>query len=112
MTLTWSNLSDGWKQRWDFSDKYEHLEADPNRPVLKEPRRLSWRECSRIQTFPARFEPVGDTESKFEQIGNAVPPLLAKVVVKHLISGAGLVPATRSGSAEATAGGAQLALWG
>jgi len=28
MTLTWSDLANGWKQ-WDFSDQYEHLEADP-----------------------------------------------------------------------------------
>ena len=91
MTLTWSNLADGWKQRWDFSSEYEHLQADPTRPVLKEARRLSWRECARIQTFPEGFEPVGDVESKFNQIGNAVPPLLAEGLIGHLLSGEGLV---------------------
>lgn len=92
MKLTWSNLADGFKQRWDFSDEYEHLEADSSRPILREPRRLSWRECSRIQTFPKGFEPVGDTESKFQQIGNAVPPMLAEAVLTPLISGSGLIP--------------------
>lgn len=91
MTLTWSNLADGWKQRWDFSDQYEHTQADPTRQKLDTPRRLSWRECARIQTFGARFTPVGDTESKFTQIGNAVPPKLAEAIFTHLFSGAGLV---------------------
>jgi DNA (cytosine-5)-methyltransferase 1 len=91
MKLTWSNLSDGWKQRWDFSGEYEHIEHNPNRPVLEEPRRLSWRECAAIQTFPDGFEPVGDLESKFNQIGNAVPPLLAEIILGRLFSGEGLV---------------------
>ncbi|MGM9428719.1 DNA cytosine methyltransferase [Hydrogenophaga sp. MI9] len=91
MTLTWSNLADGWKQRWDFSDQYEHLAADPSRPKLEQARRLSWRECARIQTFGSKFVPVGDTASKFTQIGNAVPPKLAKAIFSHLFSGAGLV---------------------
>lgn len=91
MKLTWSNLADGWKQRWDFSDEYEHIAADPTRPILELPRRLSWRECALIQTFPRRFEPVGDVEAKFTQIGNAVPPLLAERIFRHLFSGAGLV---------------------
>jgi DNA (cytosine-5)-methyltransferase 1 len=110
MTLTWSNLKDGWKQRWDFSDQYEHTAADPGRPVLKDPRRLSWRECALIQTFPREFEPHGDTESKFEQIGNAVPPRLAQVLVEHLMSGEGLMTISR---AEAATRGRpkQLALW-
>lgn len=93
MTLTWSNLADGWKQRWDFSDQYEHVEADPERPTLDKARRLSWRECARIQTFSAKFVPVGDVASKFTQIGNAVPPKLAKAIFTHLFTGAGLVDA-------------------
>lgn len=96
MTLTWSNLADGWKQRWDFSDQYEHLEADPKRKTLEKARRLSWRECARIQTFDAKFVPVGDTASKFTQIGNAVPPTLAKAIFTHLFTGAGLVSASAS----------------
>jgi DNA (cytosine-5)-methyltransferase 1 len=79
------------EQRWDFSGEYEHIKENPNRPVLKEPRRLSWRECAAIQTFPDGFEPVGDLKSKFNQIGNAVPPLLAEIIVGQLLTGAGLV---------------------
>ena len=93
MTLTWSNLADGWKQRWDFSDQYEHVVADPERPTLDKARRLSWRECARIQTFNVKFVPEGDVASKFTQIGNAVPPKLAKAIFTHLFTGAGLVDA-------------------
>ena len=90
MTLTWSNLADGWKQRWDFSGEWEHLEGHPERPKLEEARRLSWRECALIQTFPAEFEPAGDTQSKIEQIGNAVPPDLAEAVIRPLVDATGL----------------------
>lgn len=95
MKLTWSNLADGFKQRWDFSGEYEHLEADPSRPILEEPRRLSWRECARIQTFPDNFAFTGKVESKFKQIGNAVPPMLAKAVIKPLVSGENLAETRR-----------------
>lgn len=91
MKLTWSNLADGWKQQWDFSNEYDHLVEGEDRPTLDLPRRLSWRECARIQTFPENFEPVGDVDSKFTQIGNAVPPKLAEVLFSHLLSGKGLV---------------------
>lgn len=91
MKLTWSDLANGWKQRWDFTDEHDHLVEHEGRPALESPRRLSWRECARIQTFPNGFEPVGDIESKFTQIGNAVPPKLAEVIFRHLLSGAGLV---------------------
>jgi DNA (cytosine-5)-methyltransferase 1 len=96
MTLTWSNLADGWKQRWDFSGEYEHTRAHPERPVLPEPRRLSWREAARIQTFPNGFEVLADDtkakalEKRFEQVGNAVPPRLAEALMIPLVSGSAL----------------------
>ncbi len=92
MALTWSNLADGFKQRWDFSGEYEHVEGHPERPTLDQPRRLSWRECARIQTFPSDFEPAGNVEQKFEQIGNAVPPMLAEAVLAPLLSQTNLRP--------------------
>lgn len=96
MTLTWSNLADGFKQRWDFQPgEYEHIDADPTRKRLETPRRLSWRESALIQTFPETFEPAGSTEKKFEQIGNAVPPKLAQAVIAPLVSGTGLVTSSR-----------------
>src|SRR5208283_1510731 len=42
-----------------------------------EQRTLTIRECARIQTFPDYFEFVGSQGDKIQQIGNAIPPLLA-----------------------------------
>lgn len=92
MKLVWSNLADGFKQKWDFSDEYEHLQIDSSLPKLEQPRRLSWREAALIQTFPDNFEPAGKLEKKFEQIGNAVPPGLMKAVLKPIVDGSGLHP--------------------
>ena len=91
MALTWSRLDDGFKQRWDFTGDHEYREAHPERLRLDRPRRLSWRECALLQGFPPNFEPRGNVQSKFTQIGNAVPPLLSRVVFEELVSGNGLV---------------------
>lgn len=47
-------------------------------------RRLSVRECARIQTFPDEFVFTGSLSSQHRQVGNAVPPLLAKLVAKEI----------------------------
>lgn len=54
----------------------------PPHPSLK--RRLTVRECARIQTFPDDFIFSGSVSSKFAQVGNAVPPLLAFHIGKAL----------------------------
>ena len=92
MEMLWSNLADGFKQKWEFTDHYEHLEADPGRGILEQPRRLTWRECAAIQTFPKNFEVFGKLERKFEQIGNAVPPVLMEAIAEGLVTGKCLSP--------------------
>jgi DNA (cytosine-5)-methyltransferase 1 len=52
MQMVESNLKDGFKQRWEFTKIYDHLDSHPNAAKLEKPRRLSWRECAAIQTFP------------------------------------------------------------
>lgn len=49
-----------------------------------EHRPLTIRECARIQTFPDHYRFHGNAASVTQQIGNAVPPLAATVIARHL----------------------------
>lgn len=51
-------------------------------PVLH--RALSIREAARLQTFPDSFVFCGPKNAQYQQIGNAVPPILAKAIADHL----------------------------
>lgn len=41
-------------------------------------RRFSWQEAAAVQSFPPNIEFVGSLVSKYRQVGNAVPPALAR----------------------------------
>jgi DNA (cytosine-5)-methyltransferase 1 len=45
-------------------------------------RKLTLGECATLQTFPEGYPFAGDTEARYRQVGNAVPPVLAAVVAR------------------------------
>lgn len=51
-------------------------------PVQNRP--LTIRESARIQTFPDSFVFEGSDAEKIQQIGNAIPPLLARIFAEHI----------------------------
>lgn len=65
-------------------DGYSHIHYDSNQA-----RTISVREAARLQSFPDGFVFSGTMNPAFRQIGNAVPPLMAKAlasVIKQSLS--------------------------
>lgn len=56
-------------------DSYSHIHYDS-----RQARTISVREAARLQSFPDGFVFCGTMNPAFRQIGNAVPPLLAKAI--------------------------------
>lgn len=61
------------------------VEKDRFRFVDGPNRRLSYKECAAIQSFPRAFTLDGGLNEKYKQVGNAVPPLLANVFANSFL---------------------------
>ncbi|WFR62974.1 DNA cytosine methyltransferase [Paenibacillus amylolyticus] len=48
-------------------------------------RAVSIREAARLQTFPDNFVFMGSKDAQYQQVGNAVPPLLGRAVADQLL---------------------------
>lgn len=49
-------------------------------------RAISVREAARLQTFPDSFRFWGPKDSQYQQVGNAVPPMLAEAIARQILS--------------------------
>ena len=47
-------------------------------------RAVSVREAARLQTFPDSFVFMGSKNKQYQQVGNAVPPIMAKEIAISL----------------------------
>lgn len=92
------------KYKLNFNGYIGHRPLDPSKPaptvtargddrggvvILPHPnglRRMTCRELATIQSFPLDYKFVGTTSSVYRQIGNAVPPLLAKALATQFNS--------------------------
>ncbi|MCW2276527.1 DNA (cytosine-5-)-methyltransferase [Rhodoblastus acidophilus] len=61
-------------------DSYSHIHYDS-----AQARTISVREAARLQSFPDGFVFSGTMNPAFRQIGNAVPPLMAKALAQNIL---------------------------
>jgi len=62
-------------------DTYSHIHYDS-----EQARTISVREAARLQSFPDGFRFAGSMNSALRQIGNAVPPLMAKAIATEMMT--------------------------
>jgi DNA (cytosine-5)-methyltransferase 1 len=95
------SLSDEMKSTYAKPERTQntiYLRLDPDEPsgTVVNVRKSMWihptldravtvREAARLQSFPDTFEFVGTKDSQFQQVGNAVPPLLAKGIAEQVL---------------------------
>jgi len=81
--MTWDGIARSIITRFRDPKSGEYIHPDQARTI-------SIREASRIQSFPDWFIVKGTYTDQYDQVGNAVPPLLAKAVateIRNLLAG-------------------------
>jgi DNA (cytosine-5)-methyltransferase 1 len=63
-----------------YKDGLRHIHPDP-----KQARTITVREAARIQSFSDDFEFLGSKGDQYKMIGNAVPPLFAKLIAETIL---------------------------
>lgn len=73
--------------RWEDRATTMLTKCDPHWGAVfhpDQPRTFTVREAARIQSFPDRYRFLGSRVAQYEQVGNAVPVLLAKALAEEI----------------------------
>ena len=97
MVREWGSIRNLPREYWEirkYSKAFERMSSSrPSNTIdtghrnyfhYAEPRIPTLRESARIQSFPDDFEVLGTRGSQYKQVGNAVPPMLAKVIAEQI----------------------------
>ena len=65
--------------------EWAEFRKNHDKDIAKDLVRMSWRQCAAIQGFPENYPFSGDIQSKYKQIGNAVPPQLMQKIAECIM---------------------------